>query len=180
MIKFNLGKVRPSTKQWVGYSIGTAAAVALIVHFGNMLLASKHGEFFRDLICSTSKVLPEGDLARLMSSACRASEDGKITPSEAKTMLGRSQQVVGVGSEYFDNDRSNTDLRAKDEVGFAIERWERQNPSPKIDPVLRRQFPSFTEEQLCVLSQAERYVEGNSIGMRYVGMSVCEDEVKYF
>lgn len=91
-------------------------------------------------------------------------------------MLGRAQQVTGFAPEYFDYDKDNTDLRAKDEVDFAIENWKKLNPSPKIDSALRKQFPTFTEEQLCVLSQAERYTDGNAIGIRYVGMVVCEEE----
>jgi hypothetical protein len=176
MLNFHFGRRRPSIKQWAAYSVGTATAVALIVHYGNMLLASKHGEFIRDAICATSKVMPDGHLARLMSTLCRASKDGTITPEEAKTALGRAQQATGAFREYFDNDPENTDLRAKDEVDFAVEGWKRLNPSPKIDPGLRRQFPDMTEEQLCVLSQAERYTDGDAIGIRYAGMAVCEDE----
>lgn len=176
---FHFGRQRPTAKQWAVYSIGTAAAVSLVVHFGNVLLASKHGEFVKDLVCSVSKVLPDGDLARLFSSACRAAEDRKITPDEARKVIGRAQQSSGRGSTYFDNDDQNTDLRAEDEVDFAIEGWKRLNPSPKVDPALRRQFPLLTEDQLCVLSQAERYIDEKTIGIRYVGMSVCEhDEVK--
>jgi len=175
----HFGRQKPTIKQWVAYSIGTATAVSLIAHFGNVLLASKHGEFARDLVCSVSKVLPDGDLARLFSSACRASADRKITPDEAKKIVGRAQQVTGKGSEYFDNDYHNTVLRAEDEVDFAVEKWKLLNPSPKIDPELRRQFPLFTEDQLCVLSQAQRYAEPGLIGVRYVGMEVCE-EVKSF
>ena len=75
----------------------------------------------------------------------------------------------------FDRDRANTDLRAADEVSYAIEQWERANPGPKINPALRKQFPDFTEDQLCVLSQAERYEDGNAFGLRYRGMGVCEN-----
>lgn len=173
---FRIGRRETTVKKWVVYSLGTATAVGLIVHFGNMLLVSKYGELFRDAACAASKVVPDGDLARLMSTLCRASKDGVITPVEAKAALGRAQQVTGQFSEYFDNDRDNTDLRAEDEVDFAIEGWKRLNPSPKIDPRLKKQFPEMTEKQLCVLSQAERYVDGDAIGIRYVGMSVCEDE----
>ena len=77
---------------------------------------------------------------------------------------------------YFDNDRQNTNLRALDEVDFAIERWKLTNPAPKIDDSLRQQLPSLSETQLCVLSQAERYTDGDAIGIRYAGMSVCEAE----
>jgi len=112
----------------------------------------------------------------VLSTLCRASKDGTITPDEAKTALGRGQQAVGLFREYFDNDRDNTDLRARDEVDFAVERWEQADPSPKPDPALRRRFPSFTSEQLCVLSQADRYVDGSAVGIRYVGMSVCGEE----
>lgn len=107
---------------------------------------------------------------------CRASKDGVITAPEAKTILGRAQQVTGVASKYFDNDYENTDLRAKDEIDFAIEGWKRLNPSPKIDAKLRKQLPNLSEDQLCVLSQAERYVDSDSIGIRYIGMMVCEEE----
>jgi hypothetical protein len=173
---FHFGRRRPNIKQWAAYSIGTATAVGLIVHYGNMLLASKHGEFIRDAICAASKVVPDGDIARLMSTLCRVSKDGTITPEEAKTALGRAQQATGKFDVYFDNDRENTDLRAVDEVDFAIEGWKRLNPSPKIDPSLRAQHPEMGEEQLCVLSQAERYTDGDAIGIRYVGMGVCENE----
>lgn len=172
---FSFGRRRPNTKQWVAYSVATATAVGLVVYYGNVLLASKHGEFVREAICSVSKVLPDGDLARLMSTLCRASKDGVIDKDEAKTALGRAQQITGKFNEYFNNDTANTDLRVKDEVDFAIEGWERANPGPKFDPDLRKQFPGFTEEQLCVLSQAERYTDGNTIGIRYFGMQVCEE-----
>lgn len=135
----------------------------------------------RDVICSVSKVVPEGNVSRLLSAMCQASKDGTITPPEAKVILGRGQQVNGIGSNFFDNDRENTDLRAEDEVSYAIEQWVKQNPSPKIDLKLRKQFPSLTEIQLCVLSQAKRYTDGDAVGIRYVGMEVCEeDEVKPF
>lgn len=173
---FNFGRRRPNIKQWAVYSVTTVATVSLIVHYGNALLSSKHGEFFRDAICAAAKVFPEGDVARALSSACRASKDGVITPDDAKTVLGRVQQTTGKFDEYFDNDSTNTDLRTKDEMDFAIEEWERKNPSPKIEPDLRKQFPDFTEEQLCVLSQAERYTDGNTIGIRYAGMGVCKEE----
>lgn len=173
---FHFGRRRPNIKQWAVYSVTAAAAVSLIVHYGNVLLASKHGEFMRDAICSVSRVLPDGDLARLMSTLCRASKDGVIGEDEAKTALGRAQQATGKFDEYFDNDTVNTDLRAKDEVDFAIEGWERKNPGPKIDPALRKQFPDFTKDQLCVLSQAERYTDGDAIGIRYNGMEVCDEE----
>jgi len=170
---FHLGARRPTAKQWVAYSIAVAVAVPLAVHYGNALLRSRHGAFARDAICALSRVLTHAEFARALSTLCRSARDGEITPDEARTAIGRAQQVAGPLREYFDNDRGNTDLRARDEVSFAVEQWERANPSPRIDPALRRQFPSFTEEQLCVLSQADRYVDGNAIGIRYVGMSVC-------
>jgi hypothetical protein len=175
---FHLGARRPTAKQWAAYSVAVAIAVPLAVHYGNALLRSRHGAFARDAICAASRVLTHAELARMLSTLCRAAKDGEITPDEARTAIGRAQQATGLFREYFDNDRDNTDLRARDEVDFAVEQWERANPSPRIDPALRGQFPSFTEEQLCVLSQAERYAGGNSIGIRYVGMSVCEDEGK--
>ena len=170
--KFHIGRRKPKLKQWAIYSLGTCAAAVLTAHFGTMLLQSERGEFARDLICSASRVFQE----RLLSVLCRTAESGIITEDDARKIIGRAQQAVDAGSELFDNDRVNTDLRAEDEVDFAIEGWGRQNPAPKIDPKLKREFPEMTEEQLCVLSQAERYVDGNAIGIRYVGMSVCEDE----
>lgn len=173
-IGFIFNKRRPDIV-WAMYTVATATAVSLIVYYGNALLSSKHGEFLRDAVCAAAKVFPDGDVARILSSACRASKDGVITPDEAKIVLGRVQQATGGFDEYFDNDPTNTDLRAEDEVDFAIEKWERENPGPEIDSALREQFPNFTEEQLCVLSQAERYTEGDAIGIRYNGMEVCEE-----
>jgi len=173
---FRLGARRPIAKQWAAYSVTVAIAVPLAVHYGNALLRSRHGAFARDAICALSRVLTHAELARTLSTLCRATKDGEVTPDEARTAIGRAQQVTGLFREYFDNDRDNTDLRARDEVDFAVEQWERANPSPKIDPALRRRFPSFTEEQLCLLSQADEYVDGNAIGIRYVGMSVCDGE----
>lgn len=176
MLNFHFGRRRPTIKQWAVYSVGTAAAVSLIVSVGNSILSSRHGVLFKDTVCAIGKALPDGDLSRLFRSLCRAVKDGVITPEEAKTALGRAQQATGKFDVYFDNDRENTDLRAKDEVDFAIEEWKRLNPSPKINPAMRRDFPSLTTAQLCVLSQAERYTDGDSIGIRYVGMEVCEEE----
>jgi len=169
---FSFGKKEKTLKQWVMYSVGTATAVALLSHFGTQLLQSKHGGFVRDAVCSVSRVFPN----RFLSTLCRTAKSEKVSKDDAKTIIGRGQQMTGIASDFFDNDRENTDLRARDEVSFAIEEWERLNPSPKIDPKLRRQFPTFTEEQLCVLSQAERYADGAAIGIRYVGMRVCGDE----
>lgn len=173
--KFYLGKREKTIKQWVVYSIGTATAVSLVVHFGNVLLASKYGEIFRDAVCSASKVFPDGDIARALSSACQASKDRVITPDEAKKIIDRVAKSTGVATDYFDSDQANLNLRAEDEVAFAIESWKRANLGPKIDPALREQFPDFTEDQLCVLSQAERYTDGDAIGIRYAGMEVCEE-----
>jgi hypothetical protein len=169
---FHFGKKEKTLKQWVIYSVSTALAVSLLSYYGTSLLRSRHGAFVRDALCSVSQVFPN----RLLSSLCRTAKTGRVTEDDAKTIIGRAQQATGIASDFFDNDRNNTDLRAVDEISFAIEEWERLNPSPKIDPKLRRQFPTFTEEQLCVLSQAERYVDGAVIGIRYVGMRVCEDE----
>lgn len=169
---FHFGKKEKTLKQWVIYSVSTAVSVTLLSHFGSQFLQTKHGEFAKDLVCSISRAFP----TRLLSTLCRTAQKGEITEDDARTIIGRVQQVTGLASDFFDNDRDNTDLRAKDEVSFAIEEWERLNPSPKIDPRLRRQFPEFSEEQLCVLSQAERYVDGDAIGIRYSGMSVCEEE----
>jgi hypothetical protein len=173
--KFRAGEKPPTIKKWVAYSISTAIAVGLIVHFGNRILAYKHADLARDIVCAASKVLPDGQLARLLASLCRTSQDGKISEDEARIILGRTQQLTGKGARLFDNDRHNTDLRARDEVDYAVERWERLNPSPKIDSKLRDEHPDLTESQLCVLSQAERYEEPDGIiGIRYAGMSVCE------
>lgn len=175
--EFHREERKKSLKQWVIYSVGAATAVSLVVHFGNELLRSKHGEFVRDALCSVSRVLPDGKFSRLFGSMCRAAKDGIITPDEAKKIVGRGQQVAGVFSEYFDKDQANLELRAEDEVSHAIEMWKRSNPSPKIDPSLRKKFQGLSEEQLCVLSQAERYeLSDGTLGTRYVGMSVCDEE----
>ena len=169
------GKNRPF-HEWIIYATTTAGAVALIVFFGNQLLMSKYGDLARDAACSASKAMPENEFSRLLSTFCRAAKDGKITEDEARTILGRTQQVLGSGGVYFDNDRRNTDLRTLDEVDFAIERWKLANPAPKRDDSLRQKLPTLSETQLCVLSQAERYTDGDAIGIRYVGMGVCEAE----
>lgn len=166
-------------KGWVIYSVSTAVAISLIVTYGSKLLSSKHGEFFKDAICSVSQVFPEGQWGRLFGSLCHTAKKGEVSPDDAQKLLGRAQQLTGKGNQYFDNDWKNTDARTEDEVDFAIENWKRANPLPKIDSKIRRQFPVYTKEQLCVLSQAERYIDGDAIGIRYVGMSLCgESEVK--
>lgn len=176
---FHFGVRKPQLKGWVVYSVSTAVAISLIVTYGNKLLSSRHGEFFKDAICSISRVFPEGQWGRLFGTLCRTAKTGKVDPDDARKILGRTQQLTSKGNQYFDNDWQNTDAHAEDEVDFAFEEWKRANPLPKIDTSLRKQFPSFTEEQLCVLTQAERYVDENAVGIRYVGMSTCEeDEVK--
>lgn len=175
--EFHKEERKKSPKQWVIYSIGATTAVSLVVHFGNELFRTKHGAFVRDALCSVSKVLPDSGLSRLFGSMCRAANDDVITPDEAKKIIGRGQQVVGIFSEYFDKDQTNLELRAEDEVSYAIEMWKRSNPSPKIDSSLRKKFPELSEEQLCVLSQAERYeLSDGTLGIRYVGMGVCNKE----
>jgi uncharacterized protein YjbJ (UPF0337 family) len=171
---FHFGKKEKTLKQWVIYSVSTAVAVSLLSYYGTSLLRSRHGAFVRDALCSVSRVFPN----RLLSSLCRTAKTGRVTEDDAKTIIGRAQQAAGIASDFFDNDRANTDLRAKDEVSFAVEEWKRLNPSPKIDQALRKQHPLLSEAQLCVLSQAERYVDGDAVGIRYVGMQVCEEEVK--
>lgn len=166
-------------KGWIIYSVSTAVVISLIVTYGNKLLSSKHGEFFKDAVCSVSRVFPEGQWGRLFGSLCRTAKKGEVSPDDARKLLGRTQQLTGKGNRYFDNDWQNTDARAEDEVDYAIDIWKRTNPLPRIDSNIRRQFPAYTEEQLCVLSQAERYIDGDAIGIRYIGMSTCEeDEVK--
>ena len=172
---FEFGEKKATIKQWVIYSIGSAITVSLMVHFGNLLLKSKHGELFRDTICTMSRSFPDGNLGRWLSTSCRSFKDGKISSDEAKTLLGRTQQVIGLGSKFFDNDQSNTDFRAIDEVNFALEKWEQLNPRPKVNSALRNEFPQFTESELCILSQAESYSDGNAIGLRYIGLTPCED-----
>lgn len=167
---------RPTVGQWVAYSVSIAVAAPLVVHFGNKLLSSRHGAFARDAICAVTRVLPNGDLARLFSTVCRAAKDGKITTEEARSALDRGAKAAKISSSFFDNDSYNTDIRAQDEVDYALERWKFQNPAPVVSHSLRKQFPSMLEAQLCVLSQAEKYHEDGSIGLRYVGMGVCEEE----
>lgn len=179
MANFHFGAKRPRLKGWIAYSVSTAIAISLIVTYGNKLLSSRHGEFFKDAICSVSRVFPEGQWGRLFGTLCRTAKKGRVDPNDARKVLGRAQQLTRKGNQYFDNDWQNTGARAEDEVDFALEEWKRANPLPKIDTTLRKQFPSYTEEQLCILSQAERYTNGDAIGIRFIGMSLCEEgEVK--
>jgi hypothetical protein len=168
---FHFGRKEKTLKQWVIYSLGVALAVSLLSYYGTSILKSKHGAFITDLLCSVSKIFP----TRLSNSLCRTARSGEVTADDAKTIVGRIQQVVGTGSDFFDNDPLMTDLRARDEVNFAIEEWKRFDPSPSIDEKLKKQFPQLASEQLCVLSQAERYSDGDALGIRYIGMTTCED-----
>lgn len=174
--EFRRGEKKKTLKQWVIYSVSTAAAASLLVHFGNELLRSKHGEFVRDALCAVSKATPDGRFLRLFGSMCRAVKDGTITSVEAKKIVGRGQQVTGIASNFFNSDPSNLELRAEDEANHAIDVWKRSNPSPRIPQSFLKSFPGLSEEQLCVLSQAEKYVDESAIGLRYVGMEVCDEE----
>ncbi len=172
---FQFGK-RKTTKQWAVYAVVTALGSVAIASSLNRILSSPHGEIVTHTVCRIANVFEDNEWSRFFFTLCGSMRKGKVSEEDAKKILGRGQQIAGVGSDFFDNDRGNTDLRAEEEVSHAIHQWKKQNPSPKIDPSLRRDFPTLTTEQLCVLSQAERYTEGTAIGIRYVGMSVCDDE----
>lgn len=176
LFKIQFGQRLPNVKRWGLRLISTATALFLVSYLGNALLQSKHGNFFRDAICLMSKKFPEGDVGKLLSTMCGMAEDKFISEDEAKIILERAREAANIPREYFNDNQKNTQRRSEDEVRLAVEDWERLNPSPKIDKTLREQFPSLTEEQLCVLSQAERYIDGDAIGIRYAGMEVCEDE----
>lgn len=172
---FQFGK-RKTAKQWAVYAVVTAFGSVAIAASLNRILNSPHGEIVTHTVCRIADAFDDGPWSRFFFTVCESMRKGEVTEEDAKKILGRGQQIAGVGSDFFDNDRENTDLRAEDEVSYAIHQWKKRNPSPKIDPVLRRDFPTLTTDQLCVLSQAERYVDGSAIGIRYVGMSVCEEE----
>lgn len=172
--KFQFGK-RKTTKQWAIYAVVTALGSIAIASSLNRVLNSPHGEIVTDTVCRVADVFEDSEWSRFFLTLCESMRKGEVTEDDAKKILGRGQQVVGAGSDFFDNDRDNTDLRTEEEVSHAIHQWKKQNPAPKIDPALRRDFPTLTTEQLCVLSQAERYTDGNAIGIRYRGMEVCEE-----
>lgn len=174
--KFQFGKRKKSASQWAAYAVVTALGSITIASSLNHILNSPHGEIVTHTVCRIAKAFDDSEWSRFFLTLCEAMRKGEVSEEDAKKILGRGQQIAGIGSEFFDNDRENTDLRTEEEVSHAIHQWKKQNPAPKIDPSLRRDFPTLTTEQLCVLSQAERYTDGNGIGIRYIGMSVCEDE----
>lgn len=167
---FRFGRKEITTKQWVIYSLVTATLASLLSHCGTRVLQSRFGDWG---VCELSLKLPDGRWSRLFHILCEASRDKVISEDEARRILDRT----GLGTEYFNRDPVNLERRAETEVSYAIDRWKNSDPSPSIDPELRRQHPDLSHSELCVLSQAERYeTPDGGIGIRYVGMSVCEDE----
>lgn len=171
--KFHLGKREKTVRQWAVYALLSSLAASLL----SLLLSSGFGRHVTRLSCEFAYELGNGDISRLLATLCKSGEDGEVTESEAKAIIDRASKAAKADpiTTYLDEDQENLERRAEEEVDFAIEEWERKNPSPKIDPGLRKQFPDFTEDQLCVLSQAERYTDGDAIGIRYNGMEVCEE-----
>lgn len=175
--KFQFGKRKKSASQWAAYAVVTALGSVAIASSLNRILNSPHGVIVTDTVCRVANVFEDDEWSRFFLTLCESMRKGEVTEEDGKKILGRGQQIVGAGSTFFDNDPENTDLRAEEEVSHAIHQWKKRNPSPKIDPALRRDFPTLTTEQLCVLSQAERYTVGDTIGIRYRGMGVCEEEL---
>ena len=173
MNKKSFGRKEITTKQWVIYSLVTATLATLLSHCGTRVLQHRYGNWSRLGVCELFLKLPDGMWSRLFHILCEASRDKVISEDEARRILDRT----GIATEYFNRDPVNLERRAVTEVSYAIDRWKNSNPSPSIDPELRRQHPNLSHSELCVLSQAERYeTPDGGIGIRYVGMSVCEEE----
>ena len=173
MNKKSFGCKEITTRQWVIYSLVTATLATLLSHCGTRVLQHRYGNWSRLGVCELSLKLPDGMWSRLFHILCEASRDKVISEDEARRILDRT----GIATEYFNRDPVNLERRAVTEVSYAIDRWKNSNPSPSIDPELRRQHPNLSHSELCVLSQAERYeTPDGGIGIRYVGMSVCEEE----
>ena len=173
MNKKSFGRKEITTRQWVIYSLVTATLATLLSHCGTRVLQHRYGNWSRLGVCELSLKLPDGMWSRFFHVLCEASRDKVISEDEARRILDRT----GLGTEYFNRDPVNLERRAVTEVSYAIDRWKDSNPSPSIDPELRRQHPNLSHSELCVLSQAERYeTPDGGIGIRYVGMSVCEEE----
>jgi len=167
---FHFGRKKITTRQWVVYSLVTATLAALLSHCGTRVLQSRYGDWG---VCELSLKLPDGMWSRLFHVLCEASRDKVISEDEARRILDRT----GIATEYFNRDPVNLERRAETEVSYAIDRWKNSDPPPSIDPELRRQHSDLSHSALCVLSQAERYeTPDGGIGIRYVGMSVCEEE----
>jgi hypothetical protein len=172
--KFHLGKKEKTVRQWAVYALLSSLAASLL----SLLLSSGLGRYVTKLSCEFAYELSNEDISRLLATLCKSGKDGEVTEDEARAIIDRASKAARVEpvTTYLDEDPKNLERRGEEEVDFAVESWRRKNPGPKIDPALRRQFPDFSEEQLCVLSQAERYADGNAIGIRYAGMGVCEEE----
>jgi hypothetical protein len=176
-LNFSLIGKKITTKEWVVYSTVTAALASLLSYCGTQALQSPHGNFLKDAVCVVAMRLPDGAWSRVFHAMCEVSKDGRITEEEARRILDRTSQATGRFTEYFNRDPDNLNRRATSEVSYAIDHWKALNPSPQISQEVKRQFPHLTFSQQCVLSQAEKYEgPGGIIGIRYVGMGVCEDE----
>ena len=162
-------------RQWAVYALLSSLAASLL----SLLLSSGVGRELMRLSCSFAYDLGNDDISRLLATLCKSGEDGVVTEEEAKAIIDRAIKAAGpdAAREFLEEDPENLERRAVEEVDFGVRRYEAlYDDSPKIDAALRKQFPEFTEEQLCVLSQVERYMDGDAIGMRYVGMRVCDEE----
>lgn len=186
--KFQIsGKRKKTITQWAVYSLVTALSASLL----SLVLSSDAGKFLTELSCAVAYEIDNEDISRLLATLCKSGGDGKVTEEEAKAIIDRGSRIVGPNAarEFLDEDSKNLVRRAKEEVDFAVKRYEALNPQadPKIDENLKKAYPDFTFEQLCVLSQAERREEepdkseaqrllGGPISIRYVGMGVCKEE----
>lgn len=174
-LNFHFGQKEKTVRQWVVYSVVTASLAAILSHCGTQVLQSRHGDWIRGGLCAAALKLPDGDWSRFFHALCEASKDKVISGDEARKILDRASQTTNLAPDYFNRDPENLERRAVAEVSYAIDRWKAANPSPQIDPKLRSQHPDFSDSELCLLSQAERYeTPDGAIGIRYVGMGVCE------
>lgn len=172
--EFHLGKRKKSIKQWAVYALLSSLAASLL----SLVLSSGLGRHVTRLSCEFAYELDNEDISRLLATLCKSGEDGEVTESEAKAIIDRASKAIKADpvTSYLDEDPENLERRAEEEVDFAVKKYEAEYlRGPKIDENLKKQHPQLTPEQLCVLSQAERYTDGDAIGIRYVGMEVCEE-----
>lgn len=186
--KFQIsGKRKKTIKQWAVYSLVTALSASLL----SLVLSSGAGKFLTELSCAVAYEIDNEDLSRLLATLCKSGEGGEVTEEEAKAIIDRGSRIVGPGvaRDFLDSDMGNLERRAEEEVDFAVKRYEAlsSQANPKIDKNLKKAYPDFSRERLCVLSQAERNEEesdgseaqrllGGPISIRYAGMGVCEEE----
>lgn len=185
--KFQFGKKEKTIAQWVSYSLLTGLSAYLIT----FLLSSNFGLDLSRLTCTLTFLTKNPDISRFLASICVATEDEQVTEEEAKVITDRAARLVSPESvqSFFDEDPQNQERRAEAEVDFAVREFtaSQSHADPKIDENLKKNHPNLSQEQLCVLSQAERREEkpdgseaqrllGGPISIHYVGMGVCEED----